>query len=216
MTAGLEFGFLPEKQVYDCGRPHYCMDSATFRAIHKYGAMLSVVGIAIAILAYAVSGPNSSIGLFFGWAGPLGAFYFGGAYLSYTTSYYVVGEELMRGVAWYFGSLIAWSVIVTQTSTLSATPFTVFGLPALTALGITLVMIGARHVTGRDLKVQTEGGQLLVMITGAIAFGFLALYLVLAEQAGWWLFGLYVISIPVGIALRRGLKKRYPGAFGVD
>lgn len=192
------------------------MKISTFRAIHTYGAVLSVVGTAIAILAYVVRGPNSTIGLFFGWAGPLGVFYFGGAYLSYTTSYYVVGEELLRGVAWYFGSLIAWSVLVTQTNALAASPITVFGLPALTALGITLVMVVTRRATGRDLKVQSESGQLLVTITGAIAFGFLALYLVLTDYAGWWLFGLYFISIPAGLGLRRVMKQRYPDAFGAN
>lgn len=191
------------------------MDSAMFKALHKYGATLSVAGSVIAVLAYAVNGPNSVIGLFFGWAGPLGVFYFGGAYLSVTTSHRVVGEELLRGVAWYFGSLIAWSVIITQTTALSASPATVFGLPALTALGITFVMIATRYVTGSELKVRTEGGQRLVQIAGGIVFGFLALYLVLADEAGWWLFGLYLLSIPVGLGLQRVLKKRYPDAFGV-
>ena len=199
--------------MFERDRSRYNMNSTTFRAIHKYGALLSVVGIAIAVLAYVIGGPDSSLVRFFGWAGPLCGFYFIGGYLAYTSTYHVLGEELMRGVAWYFGSLIAWSVIVT-TSALSATPITVFGLPAVTALGIALVMIGTRHITGRDLKVQTEGGQLLVTITGAIAFGFLALYLVLAEEAGWWLFGLYLVSIPV--ALRRVMKQRYPDAFGVS
>jgi len=191
------------------------MDSSTFKAIHKYGAMLSVVGIALVALAYVVGGPIGTTALlFFGWAGPLGLFYFGGAYLYYTNSYNVVGEELMRGVAWYFVSLIAWSVIATQTTALSASALTVFGLPAVTALGITLVMVGTRYVTGSDLKVQSEGGQLLFQILGGIVFGFLALYLVLADQAGWWLFGLYLISVPVAIALWQVMRRRRPDAFG--
>lgn len=189
------------------------MDSTTFRALHKYGALLSVVGSAVAVLAYTLRGPNSVVGLFFGWAGPLGVFYFAGAYLSMTASYRVLGEELMRGVAWYFACLVAWSVIITQTTALSASPTTVFGFPALTALGITFVMLSARYVTGSELKVQTNGGQLLVLITGGIGFGFLALYLVLADEGGWWLFGLYLLSIPVGLGLRRVLQSRYPDAF---
>lgn len=191
------------------------MDYSTFRALHKYGAVLSVVGTAVAAIAYAINGADSVLGLFFGWAGPLGIFYFGGAYLSFTSSYRIVGEELMRGVAWYFVSLIAWSVIVTQTTALSASPVTVFGLPALTAFGITLVMSATRYVTGSELQVRTEAGQLLVLITGGVIFGFLALYLVLNDEAGWWLFGLSLLSIPVGLALRRVLKQRYPDAFGV-
>lgn len=191
------------------------MDHSTFRALHKYGAVLSVVGTAVAVIAYAMNGSDSVLGLFFGWAGPLGVFYFGGSYLSFTSSYRVVGEELMRGVAWYFVSLIAWSLIVTQTSVVAASPVTVYGLPALTALGITLVMVATRYVTGSELKVQTEARQLLVLISGGIVLGFLALYLVLADKVGWWFFGLYLLSIPVGLALRRVLKQRYPDAFGV-
>lgn len=190
------------------------MDSSTFRTIHRYGAILSVVAIAIAVLAYALGGPDIVIGLF-GFAGPLCGFYFVGGYL-YTTSYHIVGEEFMRGVAWHFGSLIAWSVVISQTSALSATPATVVGLPAGTALAITLVMIATRYLTGSDLKVQSEGGHLLVMIAGAIVFGFLALYLVLAEEAGWWLFGLYLLSIPGGLLLGRVMKRQYPNAFGTN
>jgi len=69
-------------------------------------------------------------------------------------------------------------------------------------------------VTGSDLKVQSEGGQLLFQILGGIVFGFLALYLVLADQAGWWLFGLYLISVPVAIALWQVMRRRRPDAFG--
>lgn len=192
------------------------MDVAKFRAIHKYGAVLSVIVTAIAVLLTVLSGPDPIVGLFLGWVGPLGLFYFGGTYLYHTTTYRVIGEELTRGVAWYFGSLIVWSVILTETAALSTTPATAYGLPALTALGICLVMIGTRYVTGHKLQVQSEGGQLLVMITGAIVFGFLTLYLVLADRAGWWLFGLYVLSIPVGLVLRRVVKQRYPDRFGTS
>lgn len=192
------------------------MDSTTFRSLHRYGAALSVVGTVVAMLAYAVGGQNRLVGLFLGWAGPLGVFYFGGAYLSGFTSYRVVGEELLRGVVWYFGSLVAWAVIVTETSALTSSPFTVFGLPALTALGISLAMVATRYATGRDLTVQTAGGQLLVWITGAVAFGFLALYLVLADRAGWWLVGAYLASIPLGLALWWAVAQRYPHSFGVN
>lgn len=192
------------------------MDGSTFEAIHRYGAALSVVASAIAVVVYVFGGPDGIVGLFFGWAGPLGVFYFGGAYLSYATPHRVVGEELLRGVAWYFGSLVAWSVVVSTTTSLSASPFTAFGVPALIALGITLVMITVRYETGSELKVETESGRLLVQLLGGIAFGFLALYLVLADQAGWWVFGLYLLSIPVGLAIWRATSRRYPGAFGAD
>jgi hypothetical protein len=191
------------------------MNRSTLQSIHKYGSILSLVAIAIAIIAYVVGGPNSVIGLF-GLLGPPCAFYFIGAHLYYTSTYRVVGGELMRGVAWYFFSLVGWSLLISQTSALSATPFTMVGLPAFTALGITFVMVGSRKVTGLDLKIKTESGQLLQLILGTIVFGFVALYLSLTEEFGWWAFGLYLGSIPVGLALRRVLKKRYPDALSVN
>lgn len=197
------------------------MDKATFEAIHKYGVVLSVVATALAVLASVVGGPIGSVALLFlGWAGPLGLFYFGGAYLTHTTAYasayHVLGEELMRGVAWYSLSLIAWSVVANQTTGFATSPGAVFGLPAVTALGITLLMAATRYVTGSDLRVESEGGQLLVVISGGIAFGFLALFLVLTGQADWWLFALSLLSLPGGLALRWVLKQRYPGVLGAN
>lgn len=203
-------------QAYAASDTRLSVDSTTFRAVHRYGAVLSVAATAVAVLAFAVNGQDSVLGLFLGWAGPLGVFYFGGATLTQTTDHRVVGEELLRGVAWYFGSLVAWSVILTTTDALAASPATVFGLPALTALAIVAVMVATRHVTGRELTVRSPGGQLLVTVTGVVAFGVLALYLVLADHAGWWLVGLYLVSVPVGVALRRVARRRYPGAFAGD
>jgi len=71
-------------------------------------------------------------------------------------------------------------------------------------------MIGTRYVTGSELKLQTESCPLLVMFTGGIAFGFLALYLAMSGTTNWWLFGLYLISLPVGLVLYRVMKKQYP------
>jgi len=193
------------------------MDRSTFEAIFEYGAVLSVVSIALSVIAYVVGGPLGTAALLFlGWAGPLGLFYFGGGYLSYSNSYYIIGEELLRGVVWYFISLVAWSIINTQTAALSPSAATVYGLPAVTALGITLVMVATRYLTGSDLKVENEGGQLLTLITGEIVLGFIALYLVLADQAGLELVGLYLASVPVGIALWRVMGRRSPEAAGAN
>lgn len=193
------------------------MNSSTFKAVHKYGVILSIVCLAITIFAYVLGNPYRVTALLiFGWSVPLGLFYFGGAYLYNTSTYRILGEELLRGGAWYFLSLTAWSVINTLTTALSATAFAVFGLPALTALVITLVMIATRYATDRELKVQSEDGQLLVTILGGIAWGFLALYLSLSEEWGWWVFGLYLVSIPAGLALWRTMRQLYPDALGVN
>lgn len=193
------------------------MRSSTIGAVHRYGAALSVAATAVAVLTSMLGQQNSFVGLFLWWAGPFGLFYFGGVYFwRYTSTYRVVGEEILRGVAWYFLSLMAWSIIGTQTSALSVTAFTLFGLTALTALVITLVMIGARYVTGSELKVQSEDGQLLVTILGGIVFGFIALYLSLSEEWGWWIFGLYLVSIPAGLALWRTTRRGHTDALGAN
>jgi hypothetical protein len=175
------------------------MDASAIRAIHRYGAVCSVVAIALAVVAFAVRGPDSFLGLIFGFAGPLCGFYFVGAVLQGTTEYSDLGEELMRGVVWYGASLFGWSFIVTSSDALSATPFTAVGLPALTALGLTLATVAVRRVTGLDLTVQTEGGQLLVAITGTVVGGFVVLYLVLVNGESLLLVPAYALATAVGL-----------------
>lgn len=177
------------------------MDAARFHALHGYGAVLSVVAVAGAVVAFVVGGPATSVGLFLGLVGPLAAFYFAGAYLSYTSTHRVLGEELLRAVAWYFGSLVGWSVLVTESNAFDASAVTVFVLPALTALGVTLAMVGLRSATGLDLKVQTTGGQLLVAVTGSLAGAFLVLYLVLVSGQSPVLVPVYVLGTAAGFAL---------------
>lgn len=58
----------------------------------------------------------------------------------------------------------------------------------------------------------TRRGQVLQLMIGAVLIGLFAYY-TLGDIFGWWIFGLYLASIPVGLALRRILKKRYPETF---
>ena len=109
----------------------------------------------------------------------------------------------MRGVVWYGASLLGWAIIVDASSVLSATAATVFGLPVATALALALVMVATRRATGLDLKVQTDGGQLLVAITGAIAGGFVVLYAVLVGDWSPLLGVLYVLATVGGLVLWR-------------
>lgn len=71
--------------------------------------------------------------------------------------------------------LFGWSFILPPSTVLSATPATVLGVPAHTALVLSLGMAGIRRASGLDLKVQTDGGQLLVVNTGATVGGFIVL-----------------------------------------
>lgn len=127
----------------------------------------------------------------------------------------ILTEEGWRSAAWVFIALVGWSFLITVTP-LEATALTAVGLPALTVVTLTATMIGIRLVTGRELKARSGEQELLVLTIGVVAFGILALALVLTGEAGWWLFALYLVSIPVGIGLRTVLNRRYPGAFGVD
>jgi hypothetical protein len=178
------------------------MDASQLRTLHRGGAVLSVVATAVAGIAFVVNGQHSFLGLSLGFLGPFFGFYFVGAVLS-TTTYRVWGEELMRAIVWHFGSLVGWGVIATESTLLSVTPFTVFGLPVLTALGIVLTFVGIRRETGLELKAETESGQLLVSILGTIAGGFLVLFLVLAGGYSPVLLPVYVLGTALGVLLWR-------------
>lgn len=179
------------------------MNPQTFRAIHRYGAILSIAAIIGGIVAILVGGPLEPLVLPLGFFGPLCGFYFIGAVLQDDPTYRVMGEELMRGIVWYGGSLLGWAIILSSSSVLPTTPWTVLGLPAATALGLSLVMLGVRRATGLDLKVQSEGGQLLTAITGAIVGGFIVLYVVLVEEQSPLLVLVYVLATVSGLLIWR-------------
>lgn len=184
------------------------MNVSKFRAIHRYGAILSVAAILGAVIAVVVGDPLTPLVFPLGFFGPLSGFYFIGAVLYDDPTYSVLGEELMRGVVWYGGSLLGWAFILSSTTVLPSIWFTLLGLPAITALGLTLVMVGIRRTTGLDLKVQTEGGQLLMAITGAILGGFIVLYTVLVEGWSPLLVLLYVLATVGGFAVWRRQWRR--------
>ncbi|SER35322.1 hypothetical protein [Natrinema salaciae] len=177
------------------------MNASTLRAIYNYGAVLSVIATAVAAVAFVVNGQNSFLGLLFGFFGPFCGFFFIGAVLSHTARYHDLGEECLRGIVWHFGSLVGWGVIATASNALSITPFTVFGLPVLTALGIVLLFVGIRRETGLDLKAKTESGQLLLSILGTIVGGFLVLSFVLVEGRSPLLVPVYLLATVVGFGL---------------
>lgn len=180
------------------------MDGETLQSIHRYGAILSGVAIVTAVLVYVIGGPVQPLVFPLGLFGPLCGFYFLGAVLKASSKYYAVGEECMRGVAWYGMSLFGWAVILSASTRLPATPVTVVGLPAVTALGICLVMVGVRRGTGLDLTVRTKGGHLLTVITGAIVGGFLVVYAILVHgQSLLLLGGFYGIAVLVGVLIWR-------------
>jgi hypothetical protein len=179
------------------------MDVEMFRTIHRYGALLSVVAMVGAVIATVIGEPLTPLIFPLGFFGPLAGFYFIGGVLEDAPRYRILGEELMRGVVWYGGSLLGWAFILTESSMLPATPVTALGLPVLTALGLSLGLVATRQLTGLDLKVQTEGGQLLVAITGAFVGGFLVLYAVLVDGRSPLLAVVYMFAIGGGFLIWR-------------
>lgn len=175
------------------------MDADTIRAVHRYGAVFSALLVGGGIAAFLLKGPDSNLGVLLGLFGPLFGFYFIGAELQYRQKDPVLGEELLRGVVWYFGSLLGWAYITTGSDAIPVTGVIGVGLPAVTAVAIVLGFVAVRRVTGLDLKVSTDSGQLLVSITGSLVGGFLVLYLVLVEQRSWLLVPVYVAATVVGM-----------------
>lgn len=120
------------------------MNAARLRSRHGYGAIASLAALGVAAIGLVLPNVDDGVGVLLGLFGSLGSFYFVGAYLSYTSSYRVVGEELLRGVVWYGGSLLGWSLVFTETSLIDATPAAFVGLPALTAVCVCAALIATR------------------------------------------------------------------------
>lgn len=175
------------------------MDADALWTLHRYGAVGSLLATLGAAVAVAVGGPLTPLQFPLGFFGPLAACYFVGAVLEADPAHRVLGEELLRGVVWYGASLLGWALVLSSTDAIPATAATALGLPAATALGMTLVMVAVRRLTGLELKVQHPGGQLLVVVTGAFVGGFLVLYAVLAAGGSPWLVPLYLLATAGGL-----------------
>ena len=113
----------------------------------------------------------------------------------------IFNEELWRSVVWFAIGLFGWSLIISSTTLIEATALTALGLPLLTWGVLTIVMIGIRVATGLELKAQTEGSQLLWLITGSVLGGFLVLYDVLVNGRNPSIFIWYGAAIAVGVIL---------------
>jgi hypothetical protein len=121
----------------------------------------------------------------------------------------VVGEELWRSVVWFALGLFGWSLIITSTDVLEASALTALGLPVLTAAVLGTVMVGLRLATGLELKADTEGSQLLWLVTGSALGGFLVLYDVLVNGRSSLLFVGYGLAVGVGVLLWRVARRAH-------
>lgn len=175
------------------------MDATRLRTLHRIGAVLSLGAIVGAVVAAAVGGPFALLVFPLGFLGPLCGFYFVGGVLEDVPKYRVLGEELLRGVVWYGASLFGWSLLLTSTSALSATPTTALGLPAVTALALSLLLFAVRKTTDRDLKVKSRSGQRFVLVSALVVGGGLVLYAVTVQDASLLLVPLYGLAAVVGV-----------------
>lgn len=183
------------------------MNAARFRSLHGYGAIASLAALGVATVAIVVPNVDDGVGVLLGLFGSLGSFYFVGAYLTHTTSYRVVGEELLRGVVWYGGSLLGWSLVLDRTSLVAATPATLVGLPGLTAGSVCLALIAIRWSTGRALIVGSDRGFVLATIAGTVLGGVLVLYLVVADGESPWLLPAYALAALAGIVVAKRRRR---------
>jgi hypothetical protein len=179
------------------------MAHETFLAIHRYGAGISVVAGLLALLAVVVGGPLAVLGPPLAFVAPLGILYFVGGVLEASGRHRIVGEELLRGIVWYGGSLFAWAVILSEAPALPTTPWTFPGLPIVTTAGLVGLLVAIRSWTGLDLQTQTPGGSLLHLVGGSVLGGFLVLYAILAQGRSILLLVLYVGSLVIGWYLWR-------------
>lgn len=129
-----------------------------------------------------------------------------------TNARQIVNEELWRSVVWFAIGLFGWSLVITSTETIDASALTVLGLPILTAAVLFATMVGIRILTGLELKAQTEGSQLLWLVTGSVLGGFLVLYDVLVNGRDPVIFLGYGLAVVLGVVLWRVARSRHSTA----
>ncbi|MFC7044966.1 hypothetical protein ACFQH6_05575 [Halobacteriaceae archaeon GCM10025711] len=121
----------------------------------------------------------------------------------------VVREELWRSVVWFALGLFGWATIINGSDAIEATAVTALGLPLLTWAALTGVMVGLRRLTGWELKVTDEGGQLLLLVTSAFVVGFVVLYEILVTGRPVTLAGWYVLAVAGGVVVwRRNVQRQ--------
>jgi Fe2+ or Zn2+ uptake regulation protein len=99
-------------------------------------------------------------------------------FLQHPRVHQIFREELLRSIAWAGLGLFGWAILVSSSSQLPATVWTVVGLPVLTWASLTVGMIGIRLVTGSDLQIQSTEGLHLISVGGVVLGGFWAVFLI--------------------------------------
>lgn len=104
-------------------------------------------------------------------------------FLQHPRIHLIFREELLRSIAWAGLSLFGWAILISSSNQLSATVWTVIGLPILTWASLTVGMIGIRLITGNDLQIQSTEGLHIISIGSLVVGGFWAAFLIFV--LGW-------------------------------
>jgi hypothetical protein len=113
----------------------------------------------------------------------------------------ILTEEAWRSVVWFGLTFFGWGLIITQTTALEATGWTVLGLPLATTFIIAALLVLYRLQTGAELQGNADSARINWLI-GVVVIGFLTLYHILANDANPVVFGsLYIGSLVVGYLL---------------
>jgi len=99
-------------------------------------------------------------------------------FLQHPRVHLIFREELLRSIAWAGLSLFGWAILTSSSDQLSATVWTVVGLPILTWASLTSGTIGLRLITGNDLQVQSTEGLHIISLGGVVLGGFWAVFLI--------------------------------------
>lgn len=123
-------------------------------------------------------------------------------FLQHPRVHLILREELLRSIVWAGLGLFGWAILVSSSSQLSATVWTVVGLPILTWASLTVGMIGIRLLTGTDLQVQSTEGLHIIFVGGVIIGGFWAVFLIFVlDWSPLLISGVYLFVVIVSIVL---------------
>lgn len=110
----------------------------------------------------------------------------------------ILREELLRSIAWAGLGLFGWAILVTSSAQLTATLWTVVGLPILTWATLTTGMVGFRLLFGDEFRIQSTEGLHVVSLSGIVMGGFWAAFLIVVlNWPGLLILGVY-ISLTIG------------------
>lgn len=122
----------------------------------------------------------------------------------------ILREEFGRTAVWLFFSLFGWSLVLNSSPDYDVSLSVFFGVVLATAIGMSLVVVAIRLVTGRDLQGGTEAKD-LTLVTTLFVVGFYFVWSHLTANwtpITWGLVAVCVATVAVRVAR--------PSVFGIS